>query len=73
MAVSYYEDGVKTPAIKKRIISNWIKEVAATYGKKKKKTRRYSKLIVNIYSMITILILSLSIIRKEIGYREIYL
>jgi metalloprotein, YbeY/UPF0054 family len=34
MAVSYYEDGVKTPAIKKRIISNWIKEVAATYGKK---------------------------------------
>jgi len=34
MAISYYEEGIKAPKIKKRIISSWIKEVAAAYGKK---------------------------------------
>lgn len=34
MAIIYQADGVKLPAIKKRDTSNWIKAVAATYGKK---------------------------------------
>lgn len=32
--ISYSSEGVKFPNIKKRETSNWIKEVAATYGKK---------------------------------------
>ncbi|MCK9160700.1 MAG: rRNA maturation RNase YbeY [Bacteroidaceae bacterium] len=34
MAITYQTDGVKMPAIKKREITQWIKEVAATYQKK---------------------------------------
>ena len=34
MAVTYQTDGVKTPAIKKRETTAWIKAVAATYGRK---------------------------------------
>ncbi|MFA6813151.1 MAG: rRNA maturation RNase YbeY [Bacteroidaceae bacterium] len=34
MAITYQTDGVKMPAIKKRKITQWIKEVAATYQKK---------------------------------------
>lgn len=34
MAISYQVEGVKIPSIKKRETSNWIKNVAATYGKK---------------------------------------
>jgi metalloprotein, YbeY/UPF0054 family len=34
MAISYYEEGVKAPVIKKRIVTEWIKEVAASYDKK---------------------------------------
>lgn len=32
--ISYQTDGVKMPAIKKRETSNWIKQVALSYGKK---------------------------------------
>ena len=32
--ISYQCDGVKMPAIKRRNISAWVKQVAATYGKK---------------------------------------
>ncbi len=32
--VTYQTDGVNMPAIKKRKITTWIKDVAATYGKK---------------------------------------
>ena len=32
--ITYSSEGVKFPNIKKRETSNWIKEVAATYGKK---------------------------------------
>lgn len=34
MAISYQTDGVKMPVIKKREMTAWIKEVAASYGKK---------------------------------------
>ena len=34
MAISYYEEGVKAPVKKKRIVTEWIKEVAASYDKK---------------------------------------
>ncbi|WP_165020317.1 rRNA maturation RNase YbeY [Dysgonomonas sp. ZJ279] len=34
MAILYQAEGVKLPSIKKREISNWIKSVAAHYGKK---------------------------------------
>ena len=32
--ITYQSDGVKMPAIKKRDINRWIKEVAATYGRR---------------------------------------
>ncbi|MDO4948962.1 MAG: rRNA maturation RNase YbeY [Bacteroidales bacterium] len=32
--ISYQTEGVKMPAIKKRIISTWIKQVANSYNKK---------------------------------------
>ena len=34
MAVSYYAEEVKLPAIKKRVTTAWIRSVAALYGKK---------------------------------------
>lgn len=34
MAINYYAENVKLPAIKKRVINTWIKEVANTHGKK---------------------------------------
>ena len=34
MAIAFYAEDTKLPAIKKRTVSNWIKAVAATYGKK---------------------------------------
>lgn len=34
MAISYYTEDIKPPVLKKREVSNWIKQVAATYGKK---------------------------------------
>lgn len=34
MAITYHNDEVKFPSIKKRETSNWIKQVASTYGKK---------------------------------------
>lgn len=48
--ISYQTDGAEMPAIKKRETTEWIKSVAATYGKESVKsptssarTRRYSK------------------------------
>ena len=32
--ITYQSEGVKMPAIKKRDINKWIKEVAATYGRR---------------------------------------
>ena len=32
--ISYQTDGVEMPSIKKRETTEWIKSVAATYGKK---------------------------------------
>ena len=32
--ISYLNEGVKMPAIKRREVSTWIKNVAASYGKK---------------------------------------
>ena len=34
MAIAFYTEDTKLPAIKKRAVGNWVKEVAATYGKK---------------------------------------
>ena len=34
MAIAFYAEDIKLPAIKKRAVGNWVKEVAATYGKK---------------------------------------
>ena len=34
MAIAFYAEDTKLPAIKKKAVSNWVKEVAATYGKK---------------------------------------
>ena len=34
MAIAFYAEDTKLPAIKKRAVGNWVKEVAATYGKK---------------------------------------
>ena len=33
MAIAFYAEDTKLPAIKKRAVGNWVKEVAATYGK----------------------------------------
>ena len=48
--ISYQTDGVEMPSIKKRETTEWIKSVAATYGKRvgeiatsSARTRRYSK------------------------------
>lgn len=34
MAIAFYAEDTKLTAIKKRAVGNWVKEVAATYGKK---------------------------------------
>lgn len=34
MAVYYQSEGVKPPSIKKRLTTNWIKQVAASFGKR---------------------------------------
>lgn len=34
MAISYLSEDVKMPTLKRRILTQWIKEVAATYNKK---------------------------------------
>lgn len=34
MAISYFEEDIKSPDIRKRTISSWIKTVAAGYGKR---------------------------------------
>jgi len=34
MPISFYTEDVKLPEIKKRIITNWIKDIAAKYDKK---------------------------------------
>ena len=34
MAISFYAEDIELPAIKKRAVSNWIKAVTETYGKK---------------------------------------
>jgi len=42
MAVTYQTEGVKMPDIKKRETTEWIKAVAATYGKRIVKSPIYS-------------------------------
>lgn len=34
MAIAFYAEGIELPAIKKKVVSDWIKVVAGTYGKK---------------------------------------
>ncbi|MCD7932971.1 MAG: rRNA maturation RNase YbeY [Tannerellaceae bacterium] len=34
MAITYYTEDIEMPVIKKQVVSNWIKEVAAHHGKK---------------------------------------
>ena len=33
MAIAYYAEDIELPAIKKRVVSGWVKAVAETYGK----------------------------------------
>ena len=39
--ISYQTDGVEMPSIKKRETTEWIKSVAATYGKRVEVNRQY--------------------------------
>ena len=34
MAIAYYAEEVKLPAIKKKAVGDWIRKVAALYGKR---------------------------------------
>ena len=34
MTISFYAEDIELPAIKKEAVSNWIRRVAETYGKK---------------------------------------
>lgn len=34
MAISFYAENISLPPIKKRVVGNWIRTVAGTYGKK---------------------------------------
>ena len=34
MTISFYAEDIELPAIKKEAVSNWIRKVAETYGKK---------------------------------------
>ena len=34
MAIAFYAEDTELPAIRKELVSNWIRTVAATYGKK---------------------------------------
>ena len=40
MAVTYQTEGVKMPDIKKRETTEWIKNVAASYGKRRPGSKR---------------------------------
>ena len=41
MAIAFYAEDIKLPAIKKRAVGNWVKEVAATYEKILEVNRQY--------------------------------
>ena len=81
MAVTYQTEGVKMPDIKKRETTEWIKSVAATYGKRLGEIAYIfcsdEKILeVNrqyLQHTITIQISSHSIIAKEIVFRVIFL
>ena len=34
MTISFYAEDIELPAIKKEAVSNWIRKVAETYGKR---------------------------------------
>lgn len=34
MAITFYAEDIELPAIKQQAVGNWVREVAATYGKK---------------------------------------
>ena len=65
MAVTYQTEGVKMPDIKKRETTEWIKAVAASYGKRLGE-------IAYICNMTTTRTLLLSIIVKAIVYQVTY-
>ena len=43
MTISFYAEDIELPAIKKEAVSNWIRRVAETYGKKRSEERRGGK------------------------------
>lgn len=41
MAIAYYAEDIELPAIKKRVVSGWVKAVAETYGKENGRYQLY--------------------------------
>ena len=41
--ISYQTDGVEMPSIKKRETTEWIKSVAATYGKSERSSKEHCR------------------------------
>lgn len=79
MAVTYQTEGVKMPDIKKRETTEWIKAVAASYGKRLGEIayifcsdEKILEMSASICNMTTTRILLLSIIVKAIVYQATY-
>jgi hypothetical protein len=41
MAIAYYAEEVKLPAIKKKAVGDWIRKVASLYGKRNRRYQLY--------------------------------
>ena len=77
--ISYQTEGIEMPAIKKRETTEWIKKVAADYGKRVGEIayifcsdEKILEVTANIYNMIIIRISLLSTIVPATVFRAIY-
>ena len=55
MAVTYQTEGIKMPDIKKRETTEWIKNVAASYGKRLGETDNICNTIITRISLLSII------------------